>query len=107
VPEGLRGLRTLPRDGGYRAAVLTPERLWQVLENAGEDPSVRAGAAAALAPLLDNAGRARLRVTAEACAEPRLRVAMNAASEEANERGLEEALDLVTQPESGVSRRTR
>jgi hypothetical protein len=68
-------------EGDYRAVALAPDYLWRVVEDAGTDPSARAGAAIALGPRLDDAGRARLRAVAEATASPKLRIALDAASE--------------------------
>ncbi len=52
---------------------------------------VRIAAAAAVAPSLDDAGKARLRVAAEATASPELRVALEAAAA-ADEEAMAEAL---------------
>jgi hypothetical protein len=78
--EWLDGIRALARDPSYRKAELSAEHLWRIVEDPGTEATSRAGAAAALVPSLDEAGRGRLRVAAEACASPRLRVALQAAA---------------------------
>jgi predicted transcriptional regulator len=50
--------------------------VWRVVEDPGVAPSDRAAAAVALGARLDDADRSRLRRIAEACAAPRLRVAL-------------------------------
>jgi hypothetical protein len=82
--EWVRSMRGLLRgENGYRRAAMPPERLWRVLEDAGADSTVRLGAALALAPSLDDAGRDRLRAAAAACAQPRVRVALATAASSA------------------------
>jgi len=71
------GVRTF-RDG----APLDDAQLWRVVEDGGVDHAQRAAAAIALSRSLDDVARARLRVAAGASAEPKLRVALEAAAEE-------------------------
>ena len=79
--EWVRAMRALVHEGrGYRAASVPPERLWRIVEDPRGDRAARTGAALALAPLLDETGRDRLRSAAFACAEPRLRVALKTAA---------------------------
>jgi len=80
VGDWIRRVRSLPRDASYRG--VTPDMLWALVESPAAEPTARAGAAAALAESLDDEGRVRLRVAAEACAEPRLRVALEAAADD-------------------------
>ncbi len=65
--------RTFRREGGLAIA-----DLFQVVEDARADEEHRAAAAVALAPHLDDEGRARVRIVAEATALPKLRVALEA-----------------------------
>jgi hypothetical protein len=94
-------------EGSYRRAVVSDDALWRVVEDASLDEKTRAGAAVALRKMLDDEGRQRLRVVAEATASPRLRVAFEAASgseEEAIAQSLEE---LTTGGDAGQRRRAR
>jgi hypothetical protein len=75
----------------YREARLDEEGLWRVLDDVTAPPATRAGAALAISAL-DPPSRSRLRVAAEACAEPRLRVALARVADGASEAELEEAL---------------
>lgn len=83
----LRDLKRL-RDAGkeaaldtYRANALRAEDLWSVVEAPEASAAARAGAAVLLRPLLDEEGRARLRIASQAVASPKLRVALEKASE--------------------------
>ncbi|HEY8074764.1 MAG TPA: hypothetical protein VIF62_11655 [Labilithrix sp.] len=90
--EWLEALRKLGAgEGGYREAALREDDLWRVVEDPGAPADARAGAAMVLKNTLDDAGRARVRVAAEATASPKLRVALESATAGADER-LEEAL---------------
>jgi hypothetical protein len=94
-------------EGSYRRAVVSDETLWRVVDDASLDARMRAGAAVALRKVLDEAGRARLRVVAESTASPRLRVALRAASN-AEEKGLAESLeDLTSGDDEGAQPRRR
>ncbi len=75
----------------FREAAVTREELLRVVEAPRAPVEERAVAAAALAPHVDAAQRARFRALAEACASPRLRVALTAAAD-ADEEAMEEAL---------------
>jgi hypothetical protein len=87
----VREVRALARAKHYREARLDRDRLWRVVDDAGAPPATRAGAALALSEL-DEPGRARLRIAAEACAEPKLRVALTCVAEGAPDAEVEEAL---------------
>ena len=93
-------------DGGYRRAVVSDEALWRVVEDASVDEETRAGAAVALRKMLDEPGRARLRVVAEATASPRLRVALEAASG-TNEGAVRESLEELVNEGRAPRRRAR
>ncbi len=66
----------------YRSPSLGREQLWELVEGAKTDGPTRTAAAAALAAALDDADRARLRVAAAHCAEPRVRVALDALADD-------------------------
>jgi hypothetical protein len=82
---------------GYRRAAVPSASLWQIVEDPTAEPPIRAGAAVALVQALDEPGRQRLRVAAQACAAPKLRVALELVAEEAelDESRLEDALEGV------------
>lgn len=68
------------REGSFREAPIRNEDLWKVVESPGADVTARAGAAAVLAREASDEDRVRLRVAAETCAEPRLRVVLDKAA---------------------------
>lgn len=90
VGEWRRALAALLTEKDYRTAAVTPEQLWRVAEDPTAEASARAGAAAALRPTLDEAGKARLRAAASAAVAPGVRVVLEAAAGE-QEEALEEA----------------
>ncbi len=67
-------------DGGYRDAVIREEDLWRVVEDPAAPEDARAGAMVVLRPKLDDAGKQRVRIAAEATASPRLRVVLERAT---------------------------
>jgi hypothetical protein len=87
--QDARGLAEQNAD--YRHATMAEEQLWRIVEDASAEPTERAGAALALR--LDPAGKMRLRVAANACAENRLRVALGAVADE--QAWLEQALGAL------------
>ncbi len=81
-------LARLAQGGGdYRAAAVTREQLWAIVEGPEHDAHTRAGAAGALATTGDAAERARLRIAAAHCAEPQVRVALQEIAEEDEDDG--------------------
>lgn len=76
--EWLADLR--PQEGDFRKAPLRPEELWRIVESPSADNTARAGAATVLAAQASEEDRSRLRVAAEACVEPRLRVVLDKAA---------------------------
>jgi len=80
---------------GYRVASVTSEQLWRVVEDPAGSVDDRAAALVALRTTLDDDAKVRVRKTIEACAEPRLRVALAAAIEK-NDSELEAALDALS-----------
>jgi len=81
--------RALSNEPGFRGAALVADRLWPLVEDASTNASTRVAAAVALAPTLDDEGRARVRVAASASASPKLRVALEAAAEDDVDRVVE------------------
>lgn len=72
-------------EGGYREAVVRDDDLWRVVEDPSASADARGGAAMLLRRSLDDEGKARVRVAAEATASPKLRVALDAAAGETDE----------------------
>ena len=67
--------------GDYRQAALTREQLWELVEGPMTDGATRTAAAGAIATSSDESERVRLRVAAEHCAQPVVRVALERLSE--------------------------
>lgn len=76
--EWRAALRGLLARGDYREAPLSEDELRQVLSSPDEAAELRLGAALALQERAPAEIKARLRVAAEACANPKLRVAFEA-----------------------------
>lgn len=74
----LAGIDQLVRGGGnnYRVAAVTPEILTEVAKGTESPHDARIGAAAALLRLNTQAHQSTVRIAAEACAEPKTRVAL-------------------------------
>jgi hypothetical protein len=66
----------------YRGAALTREQLWALVEGPEVEARARQAAAEALAKTSDGDDRARLRVAAEHCAAPAVRVAIGKLADE-------------------------
>jgi hypothetical protein len=78
--EALRGVA---RGGDrYRSAAVVAEDLLSVVEDASAPKGARIGAAIALRERIDDSERARVRIAADACADPGLREALEAAAAE-------------------------
>jgi hypothetical protein len=86
IGQWISELRALSKGETYRDASVDPIRLWSMVESPSAEPSHRAAAAVALRDQLDDAGKTRLRVAADACASPHVRVALEAAAEEDDEK---------------------
>jgi len=69
-------------DARYRLPSISRQQLWDLVESAATDGATRTAAAEALAIQIDDADRARLRVAAQQCAEPRVRIALAALADE-------------------------
>jgi hypothetical protein len=81
-------------NAGPREAPIDEERLFRIAESPDAAPELRAGAAAALSARLDDEGRTRLRIAADATAEPDVRSALTAAVD-GDEEAVITALDQV------------
>jgi hypothetical protein len=90
----VRELRAMSEAAGahYRAASLPSETLWRIALDASEKEELRIGATLALRAALDDDGRTKLRVAAEAAASPRVRVALAAAADEPDDDAMAAAL---------------
>jgi hypothetical protein len=79
----------------FRSPAIPHDALWEIIEDASAPVLARAAAAIVLRDQLSDEGRARLRVTAEACAAPKLRVALEtvATDDHADAAQLLESLD--------------
>ena len=75
VPEA-KLARIVEGAGGYRSPSVTRKQLWKVVEGPEHDAGTRALAARALLAAGDGAERVRLRVAADGCVQPRVRVAL-------------------------------
>jgi hypothetical protein len=78
----------------FRVAPVDPDDLWCMLEDPNGAPADRAAAATALAVARDEPTRVRLRAAAAAVASPKLRVAIEAAAGDDDDR-LAEALEAL------------
>jgi hypothetical protein len=107
VAHWLRELRGLARAHDYREAQIDAERLWRVVADPGAPPATRAGAAIALSRTMDGDTRTRLRVAADACADPKLRVALGCVAEGATDAELVEALDGLVEAGPAPARTDR
>jgi hypothetical protein len=89
----LRDVRT--RVATFREGLdLARDELWRIVEDPGAKAEHRAAAAVALATDLDDEGKTKLRVAAQASAAPELRVAMEAAAD-ADDEQLRAALEEI------------
>ena len=92
--EWLASLEQLARteDAGYRTQEMTTEQLWSMVEDTLTPATARAGAAALLRPMLDDAGRARLRAASVGAVSPGVRVALESAATAPDDATFAEAL---------------
>jgi len=106
VAAWIRALRAVGSGAAadHRTAPVLPEQLWRIVEDPSQKPELRAGAAVVLGGALDDEGRARLRVTAGAVAEPKVRIAIEAAGGD-DEEALAEALADLPREMRGAPRR--
>jgi hypothetical protein len=83
----------------FRTPAVPEDRLWRIVEDPAQPSPVRAGAAVALRARLDEGGRGRLRVAADACASAELREALEAAGED-DEPAIAQALAKIDPEEA-------
>ncbi len=96
ITQWVDELRGLLNASGYRdGAPPNPDQLWRVVEDPRSDEATRAAAAVALSPALNDQGKHRLRVAAQATAAPRLRVALESVATQ-DEGRLAEVLEELT-----------
>jgi len=89
-----------PEGGGsYRDPAARGDDLWRVVEDTSAPEDARAGAAVALRN--EDGAHPRLRIAAEAVASPKLRVALEKASDPAaDDEALDEALEAFDRREA-------
>jgi hypothetical protein len=97
-PLGVWRRALFDQAGDFCRAALDEERLWAVLESFTSAPTARAGAAAVLGRGAESGSRERLRIAAEACAEPALSRVIGAAAAGDEEQAIDEALAAVEDP---------
>jgi hypothetical protein len=105
--EWLRRAGSALEDASFRTPAVHQDKLWRIVEDATAPATARAGAAVALRRALDDEGRVRLREVADACAAPRLGVALEAVADEAGEQRLHGVLELLEDDEENGYGRAR
>jgi hypothetical protein len=102
IEEALRGrtaAELLRVTEGYRALVLQPERLWQLVEDGRLDRALRARAAVALSRDLGDDDRARLVRIARRTADDDLRILLHRVAEGSELAALDDALRRLGPPD--------
>ncbi len=79
----------------HRTAPLLPDTLWRIVEDPSARPTERVAAAIALSGSIDDDGKGRLRVVAQATALPKLRAALDAVADETEDAALEASLNAM------------
>jgi hypothetical protein len=80
----------------FRSNAIPPDELWRVVEDTTSSAALRAGAAVALRGELDAEGRVRLRTIADACAGPKLRVALETVASGKSDDVVQQVLEPLT-----------
>jgi hypothetical protein len=95
VAAWVKELRAMAETAGaqYRSAAVPAETLWRIALDPKEKEELRIGASLALRAALDDDGRTKLRVAADASASPRVRIALAAAAEEDDDDAIAEAIE--------------
>jgi hypothetical protein len=93
-------------NAGPRTSPVATDTLWRIVETAGENASVRAAAAIALAPTLTETERARLATVADGTTAPKLRIALEAAATSDDDAIAEALLALDADEESSERSRS-
>jgi hypothetical protein len=89
------------REGTFRTAPILDDQLWSVVESPHAEVTARAGAATVLARGAGELERSRLRVAADACTAPRLRVLLERTASGASEEELDGALRELEEEDDG------
>lgn len=98
--EWLRGLRNATElQATFRTSSMPQDALLAIVEDPSAAPSARAGAAVALKASFSEDARIRVHAAAGACAEPRLRVALDAIAEASDDAALVFALESIDETE--------
>jgi hypothetical protein len=94
VSAWITSLRNLAEaDTSYRTTTLTEDQLAEIVDDGAARPVHRVAAAVVLATKDRHAGRDRIRIAAEATANPKLRIALTSiANDEIEDSALEEAI---------------
>jgi hypothetical protein len=97
LEEWIRLLRAVGSgaNADHRTAPISLEELFRVVEDPSAAPTERARAAVAIGGGLDDRGRARLRIAAEATAAPEIRALIELSAEEADEAQIAEAFEQL------------
>lgn len=101
IGEWREALRTAVAGTGFRDEPIADEKLVSVLEDPTAAPDARVGAALALSERSSPELARKIRVAAEACAAPRMRVALSSLADGAPD---EDAIDEVSKTAPAVSR---
>jgi hypothetical protein len=88
----------------YRDGAVDDVALWRVVEDATSPATARGAAAALLARTSNPSGQERLRIAAEASANPKLRIAFEAAAAGNEKAALEAAADEAAADEAAATR---
>jgi hypothetical protein len=97
LKEWIRLLRAVGSgaNADHRTAPIPREELFRIVEDPGAAPAERARAAVAIGGGLDDSGRSRLRIAAEATAAPEVRALLELSAEEADEAQIAEAFARI------------
>jgi hypothetical protein len=103
--EWVRALRRAGAGTSFRTAALSREQIWSLAEDASASPLARAGAAVALASSIEDPSDAvRLRATGRSSVQPQLRIAIEAAVDDADDAAVAEALAELEEQERARAR---
>ena len=94
VRAWMASLAEILSEGTFRDAPITADQLWEIVEDATATTTARAAAAIALRRVVDERGKKRLRVVANATAAPHLRVALEQAAD-GDDADVEQALTAL------------
>lgn len=91
----VKELRAMAEAAGtqYRTASIPSETLWRIALDPAEKEELRIGAGLALRAGLDDDGKQKLRIAADASASPRVRIAFAAAADEPDDDAIAEQIE--------------